>query len=379
MKRQGKQKMTEKERYETAVKNIAENYEKLETSIAQQLFCQLENHSGIMGSAREAVWKSLFRQIVPKKYCIKQGVFIIDSYGHVSREVDLAIFDEMYTPYIFKFGKLKFIPIEAVAAVVQCKSTTLNQGDLNEWVNSIDALVTSMCSVTRTAAQLLDHNTMIKEAIEKLQEIKGGNVKQSEGDGLSEENSWNKTQTATRPIKILCALEPKTTGENAKKTGENSEQFDIILTADEKRLHLLIPHREYTLEEWNYSLNHAEQTLEHIPDEAEREVRKIIAKCREEDKGRKEESKGTPLLEELCVTGRENAGEKIGPKGEEGNEPKETDGEAGHSEHVILSLIFQLNQLLMVINNPMLFPHYAYARQFQKILDEMETGGNNLS
>ncbi|MEH7643312.1 hypothetical protein V7198_16650, partial [Bacillus pumilus] len=32
----------------------------------------------------------------------------------------------------------------------------------------------------------------------------------------------------------------------------------------------------------------------------------------------------------------------------------------------LLTLNFQLNQLLMLINNPMFFPHYAYAKLFQK-------------
>ena len=37
-------------------------------------------------------------------------------------------------------------------------------------------------------------------------------------------------------------------------------------------------------------------------------------------------------------------------------------------ENTILSLTFQLNQLLMFLNNPMLFPHRAYARMFTKNL-----------
>ena len=37
-----------------------------------------------------------------------------------------------------------------------------------------------------------------------------------------------------------------------------------------------------------------------------------------------------------------------------------------------LSLNMQLNQLLMLINNPMLFPHYAYAKKFNEIALSME-------
>jgi hypothetical protein len=34
----------------------------------------------------------------------------------------------------------------------------------------------------------------------------------------------------------------------------------------------------------------------------------------------------------------------------------------------ILSLNLQLNQLLMLLNNPMLFPHYAYAKAFNGLV-----------
>lgn len=82
--------------YEKLIKMIACNYEKVEESIANQILLEVSNHPTTVGSYRENVWKSLFEMIVPKKYCIEQGVFIIDSYGHKSDEVDLVIFDEMY-------------------------------------------------------------------------------------------------------------------------------------------------------------------------------------------------------------------------------------------------------------------------------------------
>jgi hypothetical protein len=37
-------------------------------------------------------------------------------------------------------------------------------------------------------------------------------------------------------------------------------------------------------------------------------------------------------------------------------------------ESSLLTLIFQLNQLLMIINNPMLFPHKAYVEMFKGYL-----------
>ena len=84
--------------------------------------------------------KKCSKSIVPKKFVIEQSVFIIDSKGNVSNEVDLAIFDEMYTPYVFRYGEIKFIPIEAVVAVVECKSTSMDEKLLENWINSIEQL-----------------------------------------------------------------------------------------------------------------------------------------------------------------------------------------------------------------------------------------------
>jgi hypothetical protein len=42
----------------------------------------------------------------------------------------------------------------------------------------------------------------------------------------------------------------------------------------------------------------------------------------------------------------------------------------------LLSLNLQLNQLLMLINNPMLFPHLSYARAFNEMVSSsVKSGG----
>lgn len=297
--------MDEAAAYDNVLGMIAKNYRGIEKSIVNQLFLEVSNHYPTVGSYREAVWESLFKMIIPKKYCIEQGVFIIDSYGNKSREVDLAIFDELYTPYIFNYGKIKFIPIEAVAAVVQCKSENLNDQAIEEWEMSIRRLTTSMDSVARMATFMVDN--------------------------FKSESPT--TQTATRPLKILCTL----AGESIFKKYE--ENFDIILSADAEKmmLHKHISKENQSLEDWNNALNHAPNEKMSPEDKMNREDRRIKLKTKREH-----------LLQDLKVV-------KSGKDNEQ-------------DENVILSLIFQLNQLLMVINNPMLFPHRAYAEQFSKIV-----------
>lgn len=304
--------------YEKLIGMLAQNYEEIEHSIASQIMLNVSNHGPTAGAYRENVWKSLFEMVIPKKYCVEQGVFIIDSYGNKSDEVDLAIFDEMYTPYIFNYGKIKFIPIEAVAAVVQCKSSKVDEIAVSGWIESIEKLMTSMDSVARMATFMKDNNQTKEKSA---------------------------TQTATRPIKILCAMVSEGTLLKFK------EDFDIMLSVNrrKKKLFKYIKGEEDTLGKWNDSLNHALKDKEVGDDNVLKD---------EIDKRNKaklpELSDRTYLLRNL----------KVGKK----------NGKGKTEENVLLSLIFQLNQLLMVINNPMLFPHRAYADRFNKILDGFKRG-----
>ena len=247
-------------------------------------------------------------------------MFIIDSYGHKSDEIDLVIFDEMYTPYIFNYGKIKFIPIEAVAAVVQCKSRSVDYNNVTDWKKSIEGLITSMDSVARIATDVVDNL----------------------------ENSKPVTQTATRPIMILCAIAP------VNRHSDWEKAFDIILSVSEKdrKIHKYIRGENDSLDKWHNSLNHALEKIDNNELADEKGKRKARKKGVE---GKDELRKN--LLQELKV------------------EQKDENGEL--KENVLLSLIFQLNQLLMVLNNPMLFPHRAYALRFNAILRGLEEGELN--
>lgn len=266
------------------LQDIRKNYKELEHSIVSQLLLETPNHHPTTGTYREQVWQSLFRQIIPHKFSIAQGVFIIDSSedSGISQEVDLAVYDEQYTPYIFNYGNIKFIPIEAVAVVIQCKSTNLKSEKLENWVDSIDGLKTHNKSISRFATGL--------------------------------QISSPPSQSATRPIKILCALENWIDSENQPKNN-----FDICIYTEkegDKRLNINYSKKIDRLASAYKELNHKDSSDCDI------------------DKTNKDK------LQEKDLRGLEI------------------------KDFPILSLTFQLNQLLMLINNPMLFPHQAYAEMF---------------
>ncbi len=273
------------------IHNIIDNYIRNEKSIVNQLHFATD-HGPTIGGFREDIWKEMFQQIIPGKFAIEQSVFIIDSTGAVSKEVDLAIFDETYTPYIFHYGRLKFLPIEAVAVVIECKSNSLKKENLKCWVESIVDLKTSNQSYARMAT-----------AIVKGEETKG-----------------KPTQTSTRPLRILCKLAKDKVDYKAEK---GVPLFDIVITASKKEKQLIIEYSDgkKDLRDWYKQLNHVNLT-----------------KGKEIYNGKELEG---VLLTDYQVIQKDK-------------------------EITLLSFNFQLNQLLMLINNPILFPHMAYAKLFCK-------------
>ena len=298
------------------VDNIIGNYTKMEESIVNQLGLYYKLHPLNTGISREDIWLQLFQMIIPKKFVIEHSVFIIDSKGHVSGEVDLAIVDNTYTPYIFQYGKLKFIPIEAVAAVVECKSSSVNfssvdkeqqernggseeeaekiASTLNNWCNKIKKLHTSRESIVRMATGIV-----INGVVE---------------NGSSGSNTSNtprpSTQTSTRPIRIFCGYETKASEKRL------CELFDFVLLVKNGKLQ--IHAKPYNLLKWQKELNHYESEAK-----MQESCDKLVD-C---------------FLDDLKV---------------------KKDGKIVS----LLTFNFQLNQLLMLINNPILFPHQAYARLF---------------
>lgn len=286
-----------KTRKKTMIKNIKKNYRQVEKSIVEQLYMKQDLHGTTIGSEREDVWGQIFEMILPKKFVMEHSVFIIDSEGNVSREVDLAILDETYTPYIFRYGRLKFIPIEAVAAVVECKSQTIDPKSIKEWGEQIQNLKTSDVSIARMATRI---------ATEPVP-----------------------TQKATRPIRILCAL-----SENllAEKSSEITGFFDFTLIAVKETKKCCI---EVKVNSLLGNLFDCYKSL-NFHDFADEDFEKAMQHLRLGDKRKQ--------LEEIYLTNY-----------------------AVSENGIIISLLtfnFQLNQLLMLINNPMLFPHRAYVKMF---------------
>jgi hypothetical protein len=83
-------------------------------------------HPGTKGDASQAVWIDLFTKYLPRRY-VCASVHVADSAGHFSEQIDLAIYDRQYSPFILTFKGQQIIPAESVYAVFEAKQT-VNSG-----------------------------------------------------------------------------------------------------------------------------------------------------------------------------------------------------------------------------------------------------------
>lgn len=77
-------------------------------------------HAGTKGSVNEDHWIDILRSYLPNRYQVASG-FVIDSKGGRSDQMDVVVFDRHYTPTLLDQQSHRYIPVEAVYAVLESK------------------------------------------------------------------------------------------------------------------------------------------------------------------------------------------------------------------------------------------------------------------
>jgi uncharacterized protein DUF6602 len=78
------------------------------------------SHPTAKGEGSEKHWKTWLEAYLPNRYSVEKA-FVLDLKGNQSDQIDLVIYDNQYSPPIFKHGGSIFIPAESVYAVFEVK------------------------------------------------------------------------------------------------------------------------------------------------------------------------------------------------------------------------------------------------------------------
>lgn len=122
-------------------------------------------HAPSKGDATEQRWIEFLRTYLPDRYRVDKAI-VIDSTGNVSDQMDVVIYDAIYTPFIFKQDGFMYIPAESVYAVFEVKQDV--EGNIEYAARKIE----SVRKLKRTSIDMVASGT-IKPA-RPLTKIIGG-------------------------------------------------------------------------------------------------------------------------------------------------------------------------------------------------------------
>ena len=111
-------------------------------------------HPGSKGDATEQHWIEFLRTYLPDRYKVDKAI-VIDSTGNVSEQMDVVIYDAIYTPFIFKQDGFMYIPAESVYAVFEVKQ------DVKGYIDYAAQKVESVRKLKRTSIEMVASGTRI--------------------------------------------------------------------------------------------------------------------------------------------------------------------------------------------------------------------------
>ena len=183
--------------------NIKALFKGLQTQMVTQMRTNREsiNHPGTMGDSFEDIWIDWLKVYLPSRYCVDKAI-IIDSKGKTSDQIDLVIYDQTYTPFVFNQNGVKYIPAEGVYAIFEVKP------DINKkYIIYAGDKIASVRKLYRTTSSIIDRGQ--KKDPRSLTKILGGilTLESKIGDGTIEKHI--KTLKGLKSIDIGCAANYK--------------------------------------------------------------------------------------------------------------------------------------------------------------------------
>ena len=130
--------------------DLAEVFRRVQTQMLADLSVgRLFEHASSAGAATELHWTRLFERYLPHRYRAAPA-FVIDCDGRRSRQIDIAIFDNLYSPPLFPHASGQHVPAESVYAVFEVKPTFSRQ-----WLRDAHEKAASVRALRRTSVAVI--------------------------------------------------------------------------------------------------------------------------------------------------------------------------------------------------------------------------------
>jgi hypothetical protein len=97
-------------------------FQGLQNQMISQLNTNREfiTHAGSVGDALENAWIEWLQKYLPNRYSVDKAI-VIDFEGNTSHQIDIVIYDNWYTPFVFSQNGFHYVPAEGVYAIFEVK------------------------------------------------------------------------------------------------------------------------------------------------------------------------------------------------------------------------------------------------------------------
>lgn len=181
--------------------DISELFLGLQNQMKIQLSTNRQNihHPGSKGDALENVWIEWLRKYLPNRYCVDKAI-VIDCEGNLSDQIDMVIYDQQYTPFVFTQNGMHYVPAEGVYAVFEVKpdleGAVTVKGESISYIEYAGNKIESVRKLRRTSANIIDRGKSWPPRA--LTKIVGGI--------LTSVNGYEKPSTVENHLKKLKGL-----------------------------------------------------------------------------------------------------------------------------------------------------------------------------
>ncbi len=185
----------------------------MQNQMSAQLSTNRENitHSTSKGDALENAWIEWLKKYLPNRYSVDKAI-VIDCEGTISQQMDIVIYDNWFTPFIFTQNGFHYIPAEGVYAVFEVKpdiSGTSSKGKKS--IHNIEYTgekIESVRTLKRDAANFINGGQ--KFSPRPLTKILGGILTSTKSGDRSNNITLDKhfyQQTNLKGIDIGCVAD----------------------------------------------------------------------------------------------------------------------------------------------------------------------------
>lgn len=207
---------------------IAELFTGLQNQMVAQLNTNRDNitHPGSKGDSLENVWIEWLRKYLPNRYCVDKAI-IIDSNGDLSHQIDLVIYDQQYTPFVFTQNGIHYIPAEGVYAVFEVKPDLQGRVGEDNFFEYTGKKIESVRRLKRTSVKII--NAGVESKARPLTKIIGGILSSTNSFTHANNNTIEthlKSLKSLQTIELGCAVDYGSFYVNYKGV-ENTESRDF--------------------------------------------------------------------------------------------------------------------------------------------------------